>query len=327
MVNGVASSSSNSSSSSSSSSSTTVAGLSSEASPERVTPATPPQEEEVTSSPLKLSDVLKRKRGPKRGAIGARKSRTCTEDTSASMAGPGCSMDPGHDYLRSSGSPGSTGTRSKFGFASGSSVGSNGSSPTVGGGTTKASSFLASLNPARWGRSHHHSSATTNTTTSSSASSASLPNVPKSLSNPQLAGNREKVKTWIREQAVLFLATYFSTKPEAVSGSPSDASGGIPALSVLGELTSLVERLDQEAEKAQEVLKKIRAIVTDSDVSSFEILHSGLVRSMLKYLTADTPQRNDRLRTFLRVSFHSIYSSINRVSFFVIRLDDIHMLS
>lgn len=103
------------------------------------------------------------------------------------------------------------------------------------------------------------------------------------------------------------MATYFSTKPEVVSGSPLEVSGGIPALSVLGELTSLVERLDQEAEKAHhDVLKKIRVIVTDSDVSSFEILHSGLVRAMLKYLTADTPQRNDRLRIFLRVGLKCI---------------------
>lgn len=135
--------------------------------------------------------------------------------------------------------------------------------------------------------------------------------MPKSLSNPQLAGNRDKVKTWIREQAALFLATYFSTKPEAAAGgspaaevSGGGGGGGIAALSVLGELTTLVQRLDLEAEKAHDVLNKIRAIVTDSDVSSFEILHSGLVRSMLKYLTADTPQRNERLRMFLREFLH-----------------------
>ena len=90
-----------------------------------------------SSSPLKLTDVLKRKRGAKRGAVGSRKSRTgCAvgaapppPTTTASTAAVGVegdasavgAVDGGHDYLRQT--PGAGGARSKFGFA----VSSNGS--------------------------------------------------------------------------------------------------------------------------------------------------------------------------------------------------------
>ena len=291
------------------------------------------------SSPMKLSDVLKRKRGAKRGAVGTvRKSRTCVEDTpssaASSVASPAsCSMD-GHDYLKSG--PGSAsssssmtgGVRSKFGFtSSASSVGSAGQSsngtPTSTGGAAKASSFLASLNPARWGRSHNHNQSPAGGSAGGASSSSStspgghlLPNVPKSLSSSQLAGNREKVKTWIREQAVHFIGTYFSPTAGETS-QPGEAGGeaasglGASGLSVLDELTRLVLRLEEEPMHAKETLDQIRAIVADSDVSSFEILHSGLVRCLLNYLTKDGPDRDDRLRLFLQVKFVIKFSFID----------------
>ena len=269
---------------------------------------------------MKLSDVLKRKRGgAKRGGVVARKTRTCATDEASPLptALAGCSMD-GHDYLKSGSTPGSSGSsnsnsggaRSKFGFQS-AGASSNGT-PTSGGSATKASSFLASLNPARWGRSHHHnqpSGAANASGSTASPGGSLLPNVPKSLSSSQLAGNREKVKTWIRDQSVLFLSTYFS--PPAATGEGgepgngdgvADGSAGSPlGLSVLSELTRLVQRLEEEPQNAKDTLKQIRAIVADSDVSSFEILHSGLIRSLIKYLTLEGPDRSDRLRAFLKV--------------------------
>jgi len=219
----------------------------------------------------------------------------------------------GHDYLKSSPSAGSSsggGARSKFGFSSSTSGGasSNGGTPQA-----KASSFLASLNPARWGRSsssHHHNSSSSSpggggANASGSSSGSILPNVPKSLSNPQLAGNREKVKTWIREQSVLFLSTYFNpTNPEmGGDGTGSNAEvGASSAPCVLAELTRLVRRLEEEPDK--ETLRHIRTILADSDVSSFEILHSGLVRSLIKFLTVDGQDRSDRLKMFLEEFLH-----------------------
>ena len=52
-----------------------------------------------------------------------------------------------------------------------------------------------------------------------------------------------------------------------------------------------------EAPPAEEVLEQIRAIVADSDVSSFEILHSGLVRALLRYLTLDAA--NEKVKSIL----------------------------
>jgi len=48
-------------------------------------------------------------------------------------------------------------------------------------------------------------------------------------------------------------------------------------------------------------LKQIVAIVTDSDMSPFEIIHSGLVGALLLHLTvADVTVRNNRLCKFLQ---------------------------
>ncbi len=49
-------------------------------------------------------------------------------------------------------------------------------------------------------------------------------------------------------------------------------------------------------------LREICSIMKDSDVSPFEIIHSGLVNSLLQFLTvSDARQRDHRLRRFLHV--------------------------
>lgn len=54
-----------------------------------------------------------------------------------------------------------------------------------------------------------------------------------------------------------------------------------------------------------ECLVEISSIVSESDVSSFEIQHSGLVKQLLIYLTANTDRellsRDVRLKRFLHV--------------------------
>lgn len=54
-----------------------------------------------------------------------------------------------------------------------------------------------------------------------------------------------------------------------------------------------------------ECLVEISSIVSESDVSSFEIQHSGLVKQLLVYLTANTDRellsRDVRLKRFLHV--------------------------
>lgn len=66
------------------------------------------------------------------------------------------------------------------------------------------SSFLQSLNPARWGRSMNASHDRT-------YNKDSLNNLSKSSSNSHItAGNREKTRAWIREQANKFIDSYSS---------------------------------------------------------------------------------------------------------------------
>lgn len=67
-----------------------------------------------------------------------------------------------------------------------------------------------------------------------------------------------------------------------------------------------------------ECLVEIRSIVSESDVSSFEIQHSGFVKQLLLYLTSksekDAVSREIRLKRFLHVFFSS------PVSYFIMLL-------
>lgn len=49
-------------------------------------------------------------------------------------------------------------------------------------------------------------------------------------------------------------------------------------------------------------LTQLREIVMASDISPFEVNHSGLIRSLLQFLTRNTDNlRDERLRAFLHV--------------------------
>lgn len=123
---------------------------------------------------VRLSDVLKRKRISKRG--GGSRSKSRHEDLPLS---PSLMQDI-------------------FSKATslGSSTPSNSSRPRYSGSSSKTSSFLQSLNPARWARNMNSSSHDRSFGKDSLNSCLS-----KSASNSNLtAGNREKTRTWIREQ-------------------------------------------------------------------------------------------------------------------------------
>lgn len=123
---------------------------------------------------VRLSDVLKRKRVPKRG--GGNRSKSRHEDLPLS---PSLMQD-------------------LFSKATslGSSTPSNSSRPRYSGSSSKTSSFLQSLNPARWARNMNSSSHDRSFSKDSLNSCLS-----KSASNSNLtAGNKEKTRAWIREQ-------------------------------------------------------------------------------------------------------------------------------
>lgn len=50
-------------------------------------------------------------------------------------------------------------------------------------------------------------------------------------------------------------------------------------------------------------LRELRDILIESDISPFEVNHSGLIKSMLSFMAADQGivYRDDRLRAFLHV--------------------------
>nr|XP_023822687.1 E3 ubiquitin-protein ligase TRIP12 isoform X2 [Salvelinus alpinus] len=200
----------------------------------------------------RLSDVLKRKRLPKRGPRRPKYSPPRDEDKVDNQA----------------------------------------KSPT----TTQSpkSSFLASLNPKTWGK----LGAQTNSTNSEPSRTAGVSGLARALPKDSVSNNRDKIKTWIKEQACKFVARYFNTE---------NIDGSNPALNVLQRLCTATQQLSLQMDGGVECLVEICSIVSESDVSSFEIQHSGLVKQLLLYLTSssdrDLVSRDVRLKRFLHVFY------------------------
>lgn len=216
-------------------------------------------------SHVRLSDVLKRKRAPKRSS-GGNRSKSRHEDLPLS---PSLMQDL---FTKAASLSSSTPSNSRLRYTSSSS---------------KTTSFLSSLNPVRWGRSMNSSS-------HDRYSKDSLTScLGKSASNSNLtAGNREKTRTWIREQASKFIDSYSGNE---LSGPPH------PAMNVLSRLTSSIQKLSTT--DCRKALEELREILIESDISPFEVNHSGLIKALLNYLAElDGPfDRDQRLRIFLNV--------------------------
>lgn len=121
----------------------------------------------------------------------------------------------------------------------------------------------------------------------------------KSQSNSNLiaAGNREKARQWIRDQSINFV-NHYSSEGVGTSGAQH------PACSILSRLTGAIQKLEGNLEDCLAALKELRNILIESDISPFEVNHSGLIRAMLTYMANDANQlveRADRLRMFLHV--------------------------
>lgn len=170
-----------------------------------------------------------------------------------------------------------------------------GSTPTGGsnrsrfaGATSKTSSFFSSLNPARWGRNMNSSGSDRNYSKDSLGGCLG-----KSVSNSNLtAGNKEKARTWVREQASKFVETYSGNE---LSGPQH------PAMNVLSRLTGAIQKLDTI--ENIDALRELRNILIESDISPFEVNHSGLIKAMLSYLASHEGiiEREQRLRNFLHI--------------------------
>ncbi|XP_069474400.1 E3 ubiquitin-protein ligase TRIP12 isoform X2 [Ambystoma mexicanum] len=213
------------------------------------------REDSLDLSPQgRLSDVLKRKRLPKRGPRRPKYSPPRDEDKVDNQA----------------------------------------KSPT----TTQSpkSSFLASLNPKTWGR----LSTQSNSNNIEPARTAGGSGLARAASKDTISNNREKIRGWIKEQAHKFVERYFNSE---------NMDGSNPALNVLQRLCAATEQLNLQVDGRVECLEEIRSIVSESDVSSFEIQHSGFVKQLLIYLTSksekDAVCRDIRLKRFLHVFFSS----------------------
>ncbi|XP_056095370.1 E3 ubiquitin-protein ligase TRIP12 isoform X4 [Rhinichthys klamathensis goyatoka] len=156
------------------------------------------------------------------------------------------------------------------------------------------SSFLASLNPKTWGK----LGTQTNSANSEPSRTAGVSGLARVPPKDSVSNNRDKIKAWIKEQASKFVERYFNS--ESVDGSN-------PALNVLQRLCNATEQLNLQVDSGAECLEEISNIVSESDVSSFEIQHSGLVKQLLLYLTSnserDTVSRDERIKRFLHVFF------------------------
>nr|XP_057936939.1 E3 ubiquitin-protein ligase TRIP12 isoform X4 [Doryrhamphus excisus] len=154
------------------------------------------------------------------------------------------------------------------------------------------SSFLASLNPKTWGK----LGAQTNNANSEPSRTAGVSGLARTPPKDSISNNRDKIKAWIKEQANKFVERYFNSE---------NVDGSNPALNVLQRLCTATEQLNLQVDGGLECLLEISSIVSESDVSSFEIQHSGLVKQLLLYLTSNTDRdllsRDLRLKRFLHV--------------------------
>uniref|UniRef100_A0A665WV62 E3 ubiquitin-protein ligase n=1 Tax=Echeneis naucrates TaxID=173247 RepID=A0A665WV62_ECHNA len=154
------------------------------------------------------------------------------------------------------------------------------------------SSFLASLNPKTWGK----LGAQTNNANSEPSRTAGVSGLARAPPKDSISNNRDKIKAWIKEQASKFVERYFNSE---------NVDGSNPALNVLQRLCTATEQLNLQVDGGMECLLAISSIVSESDVSSFEIQHSGLVKQLLVYLTSNTDRdllsRDVRLKRFLHV--------------------------
>lgn len=253
------------------------------------------------SSTSKVSDILKRKVPPKRKSQQNSKSKNRNDEQSQVTSG-----------LHAASSAGSTGRNTPSTSSS--------SRSRFSGASSKTSSFLASLNPVRWGRTSSNStfSASTNSNKDNSHS------LNKSISNSNLiaAGNREKARQWIREQSISFVKRY----------TDRESSNSHPALSILARLTAAIQKFDGSYDNCLKALEELRNILLESDISPFEVNHSGLIKAMLNFMTNENGNvsRNDRLRLFLNVfanlpldSNYSGHVAINPAAFssFILKLN------
>uniref|UniRef100_A0A2C9JV53 E3 ubiquitin-protein ligase n=1 Tax=Biomphalaria glabrata TaxID=6526 RepID=A0A2C9JV53_BIOGL len=214
----------------------------------------------ASTAHMKLSDVLKRKRPPRRGPSKKGSKSDDPGTTEASPKGVGLLL----------------GRSSARGKSSGKDARSSSSSSKI--------PFLTNLNPRSWGR--MGTAPDRQATMKDMLSHKQMP--------PPMIVNKEKVKAWIKDQCKLFMEKYFSADIHGESH---------PALDMLKRLCTATKCLSLQGDSGLDCLLEIATIMRESDVSPFEVIHSGLITQLLEYLTSTSGDltRELRIRRFLHV--------------------------
>lgn len=111
----------------------------------------------------------------------------------------------------------------------------------------------------------------------------------------------------MREQAIAFVKRYAeqeNAKGEAVaSGSGSSAIAISGGTNVLQRLSAIIFKLNGSFQDCLDALLELKTILLESDISPFEVNHSGLIKAMLNFLTCEEGivARDNRLRSFMHI--------------------------
>lgn len=110
--------------------------------------------------------------------------------------------------------------------------------------------------------------------------------------NVASGSKKDEVREWIVKQAQSF-----------DEGSSENLSGDShTAMTVLNKMTYALQILD---ENTVEALQQLKSVLSDGDISSFELIHSGLVSKLVNFLTSteeeSIEERDNRVRAFLSV--------------------------
>lgn len=151
--------------------------------------------------------------------------------------------------------------------------------------------FLQRLNPSRWARWSQNSTVSPNTTPTTSNVTTKDLCLQKSSNI-----NKDKIKLWIKEQSKIFDEKYFA------KNKTSEKENNVSS-NILNDLTNAINLLKDDPSKSLPIIKNI---LLESDLSSFELIHSGLVKNLLHFLVSnqngdDSRERN--LRSFLNVFY------------------------
>ncbi|XP_059173399.1 E3 ubiquitin-protein ligase TRIP12-like [Physella acuta] len=215
----------------------------------------------ASSAHMKLSDVLKRKRPPRRGPT--KKGSKLEDSGSLDVSPKGVGLLLGRSSNRGKASTGKDARSSS---------------------SSSKIPFLTNLNPRSWGRMSN----------SADRQSSMKDMLSHKQMLPPMIVNKEKVKAWIKEQCKIFMEKYFSADIHGESH---------PALDMLKRLCTATKCLSLQGDSGLDCLLEIATIMRESDVSPFEVIHSGLISQLLEYLTSTSGDvnRDIRIRRFLHV--------------------------